>query len=36
MGTASYSKMLNEYRSTLLNIDAMIVDEFSDLFMQLW
>lgn len=36
MGTASYSKMLNEYRSTLLNIDAMVVDEFSDLFMQLW
>lgn len=36
MGTASYSKMLNEYRSTLLNIDAMIVNEFSDLFMQLW
>lgn len=36
MSTASYSKMLNEYRSTLLNIDAMIVDEFSDLFMQLW
>ena len=36
MGTASYSKMLNEYRSTLLNIDKMLVDEFSDLFMQLW
>lgn len=36
MGTASYSKMLNEYRSTLLNIDAMVVNEFSDLFMQLW
>lgn len=36
MGTASYSKMLNEYRSTLLNIDAMVIDEFSDLFMQLW
>lgn len=36
MGTASYSKMLNEYRSTLLNIDAMVIEEFSDLFMQLW
>lgn len=36
MGTASYSKMLNEYRGTLLNIDTMVVDEFSDLFMQLW
>lgn len=36
MGTASYSKMLNEYRSTLLNIDTMVVNEFSDLFMQLW
>lgn len=36
MGTGSYSKMLNEYRSTLLNIDAMLINEFNDLFMQLW
>lgn len=36
MGTASYSKLLNEYRNTLLNIDTMVVDEFKDLFMGLW
>lgn len=36
MGTSSYSKMLNEYRNTLLNIDAIVIEEFSDLFMQLW
>ena len=36
MGTASYSKLLNEYRNTLLNIDGMVIDEFKDLFMGLW
>ena len=36
MGTANYSKMLNEYRTTLLNIDMQIIEEFSDLFMGLW
>lgn len=36
MGTVNYSKMLNEYRTTLLNIDMQIIEEFSDLFMGLW
>ena len=36
MGTANYSKLLNEYRTTLLNIDLQIIEEFSDLFMGLW
>lgn len=36
MGTLNYSKMLNEYRTTLLNIDMQIIEEFSDLFMGLW
>lgn len=36
MGTINYSKMLNEYRTTLLNIDLQIIEEFSDLFMGLW
>lgn len=35
-GGASYSKRLNEFRSTFLNIDAMIIDELKDLFMGLW
>lgn len=33
---ASYSKRLNEFRSTFLNIDKMIIDELQDLFMGLW
>lgn len=32
----SFSKMLNEYRETFLNIDLMIIEELSDLFMYLW
>lgn len=35
-GGESYSKMLVDFRNTLLNIDAQVVDEFSDLFMGLW
>ena len=35
-GGASYSKMLQEFRKTFLNIDAMIIDELKDLFMGLW
>ncbi len=34
--SASYSKMLEEFRETLLNIDVMVIDEFSELFMLLW
>lgn len=35
-GTASYSKLLREYRETFLNIDMMIIDELNDLFFGLW
>ena len=35
-GTISYSKMLMEFRETFLNIDAMIIEELSDLFFGLW
>lgn len=35
-GGISYSKMLTEYRETFLNIDMMIIEELSDLFMGLW
>lgn len=35
-GGASYSKRLQEFRNTFLNIDAMIIDELKDLFMNLW
>lgn len=32
----SYSKMLEEYRKTFLNIDQMIINSLSDLFMKVW
>lgn len=32
----SYAKMLVEYRKSLINIDAMIIEELGDLFMNLW
>ena len=35
-GTDSYSKLLEEYRKTLLNIDMKVIDELKDLFMNLW
>lgn len=35
-GGASYSKRLQEFRNTFLNIDSMIIDELKDLFMGLW
>lgn len=35
-GTQSFSKLLNEFRTTLLNIDMQVIEEFSDLFMGLW
>lgn len=35
-GGRSYSALLKEYRKTILNIDSMIVDELSDLFMNIW
>lgn len=36
MGTASYAKMITEYRQTMLNIDMLIIEELNDLFMGLW
>lgn len=35
-GSLSYSKMLMDYRKSLINIDKMIIDELSDLFFGLW
>lgn len=35
-GQVSYSKMLQEFRQTFLNIDMMIIEELEPLFMQLW
>lgn len=35
-GSQSYSAMLNEFRQTFLNIDKMILDELSDLFMTIY
>lgn len=32
----SYSDMLLKFRETFLNIDAMVIEEFQDLFMGLW
>lgn len=32
----SYSKMLEEFRRTFLNIDLMIISELEDIFFQLW
>jgi hypothetical protein len=35
-GTESFSSLLTKFRDTFLNIDLMVIDEFSDLFMGLW
>lgn len=35
-GVNTFSKMLTEYRNTFLNIDRLVIEEFSDLFMSLW
>ena len=35
-GGKSYSKLLMEYRQTLINIDSEIIDKLADLFMGLW
>lgn len=32
----SYSKLLNEYRDTFINIDMMIIKDLRDLFMNIW
>lgn len=35
-GGQSYASMINEYRNTMLNIDLMVLNELSELFMNLW
>lgn len=35
-GTASYSKLLQEFRDTFLNIDMLIIRDIADLFMNIW
>ena len=35
-GTENYSSLLLKYRETFLNIDNMVIEEFSDLFFGLW
>lgn len=35
-GGVSYSTMLNEFRTTFLNIDMQIIDELNELFMNIW
>lgn len=35
-GTESFSILLNKFRETFLNIDLMVIEEFSDLFFGLW
>lgn len=36
MGGESYAKLFKEYVDNLVNIDLLIIDELSDLFMNLW
>ena len=36
VGGENYSSLLEQYRKTFLNIDIMIIDELSDLFMNIW
>ena len=36
MGGKNYSEMLIDYRKTMINIDMMVIDELSELFMKLW
>ena len=35
-GNYTYSKLINEFRDTFLNIDMMVIGEFKSLFMGLW
>ena len=35
-GTYNFSRLLNDFRDTFLNIDLMIINEFKDLFFKLW
>lgn len=35
-GGSSYSKLLNEFRETFLNIDMQVIEEFEEMFMGMW
>jgi hypothetical protein len=35
-GGSSYSKLLNEFRETFLNIDMLVIEEFEEMFMGMW
>lgn len=35
-GSGSYSKLLNEFRETFLNIDMQVIEEFEEMFMGMW
>lgn len=35
-GSTSYAKMMMEYRDSLINVDLMVINALSDLFMGLW
>lgn len=35
-GGSSYSKLLNEFRETFLNIDMQVIEEFEEMFIGLW
>lgn len=35
-GSNSYSSLLQEYRETFLNIDMLVIQDFDDLFLNLW
>lgn len=35
-GTENYSSLLKKFRETFLNIDMQVINQFSDLFMNLW
>lgn len=35
-GTENYSSLLQKFRNTFLNIDMMVIEEFSELFLNLW
>ena len=35
-GSSSYSKLLNEFRKTFLNIDMQVIEEFEEMFMGMW
>ncbi len=36
MAATPYSDLLQKFRDTLLNIDMLVIDEFNELFIQLW